>query len=627
MVSDVLKLGANITVLPVLHGSGDFALEVRRLMLSTTFDCVAVPLPPSFQSEVESAVQWLPNVTVVLQRDPRQFGEQPEFDPDEHDDDDIEERATYVPIDPCQPVIAALRIALQEHIPRAFIDIEDENYIPVSASLPDPYALKRVAPDQFAAAVLPAIGPPELDSHQRRIDWMANRLHDLKKSHDSVLFVCSLVDWAWIRDAYQCLATRPPDPDAPINPARIFSVPTNNLLFPLGELPFITGCYERARAELDDDENLSVDGIKGLLLAARDRYQQEFGRRARPITPQLLTVLLKYVRNLCLMERRFTPDLYTLVTASQQIAGDQFAIHLAEVARSYPFVDVEEYPELRFGIDRAILPDDTELRVVSRLPGHPLVWRNCRLQARPDRRQQIKWQKSWNPFGQCSWPPEDVAIERFRTHIKDAAMDLIGSDLARTEKFGACMKDGLDIRETLRNWHTGDLYVKEFPPARGQLDCVVMLFDSPADPRDYPWRITWHAENHDESTLSLFATDFTQNVTGPGIALAQYGGCMFLFPPRPVPDVFHDPQFDFVDTLEERVLAAGLFYSRESHIALLSHAPPGVGWRRLAKKFKKKIVHVPMSRFGAATIDKLRMFHVLNGQPVRSFAADFIRKP
>ena len=627
MVSDVLKLGANITVLPVLHGSGDFALEVRRLMLSTTFDCVAVPLPPSFQSEVESAVQWLPNVTVVLQRDPRQFGEQPEFDPDEHDDDDIEERATYVPIDPCQPVIAALRIALQEHISRAFIDIEDENYIPVSASLPDPYALKRVAPDQFAAAVLPAIGPPELDSHQRRIDWMANRLHDLKKSHDSVLFVCSLVDWAWIRDAYQCLATRPSDPDAPINPARIFSVPTNNLLFPLGELPFITGCYERARAELDDDENLSVDGIKGLLLAARDRYQQEFGRRARPITPQLLTVLLKYVRNLCLMERRFTTDLYTLVTASQQIAGDQFAIHLAEVARSYPFVDVEEYPELRFGIDRAILPDDTELRVVSRLPGHPLVWRNCRLQARPDRRQQIKWQKSWNPFGQCSWPPEDVAIERFRTHIKDAAMDLIGSDLARTEKFGASMKDGLDIRETLRNWHTGDLYVKEFPPARGQLDCVVMLFDSPADPRDYPWRITWHAENHDESTLSLFATDFTQNVIGPGIALAQYGGCMFLFPPRPVPDVFHDPQFDFVDTLEERVLAAGLFYSRESHIALLSHAPPGVGWRRLAKKFKKKIVHVPMSRFGAATIDKLRMFHVLNGQPVRSFAADFIRKP
>ena len=77
-----------------------------------------------------------------------------------------------------------------------------------------------------------------------------------------------------------------------------------------------------------------------------------------------------------------------------------------------------------------------------------------------------------------------------------------------------------------------------------------MLFDSPADPRDYPWRITWHAENHDESTLSLFATNFLENMVGPGISLARYGGCMFLFPPRPIRDIWRDPQFDFTDTLE-----------------------------------------------------------------------------
>ncbi|MDA1229836.1 MAG: hypothetical protein O2856_03595, partial [Planctomycetota bacterium] len=83
----------------------------------------------------------------------------------------------------------------------------------------------------------------------------------------------------------------------------------------------------------------------------------------------------------------------------------------------------------------------------------------------------------------------------------------------------------------------------------------------------------------------------------------------------------------FVDTLEERLLAAGLHYSTERHIALMSHKPPGAGWRRLAGKYKKKIVHVPLSRFGAATIDKLRMFHVLNSHQVRSFAEHFIRKP
>ena len=102
---------------------------------------------------------------------------------------------------------------------------------------------------------------------------------------------------------------------------------------------------------------------------------------------------------------------------------------------------------------------------------------------------------------------------------------------------------------------------------------------------------------------------------------------MFLFPPRPIQDIWRDPQFDFADTLEERLLAAGLHYSTERHIALRSYQPPGAGWRRLANRYKKKFVHVPLNRFGAATIEKLRMFHVLNGHQIRSFAEHFIRKP
>ncbi|MCP4513356.1 MAG: hypothetical protein GY826_43940, partial [Fuerstiella sp.] len=82
-ISDVLKLGNRVTVLPVVHGSGDFAVEVRRLMLSHSFDCVAVPLPPSFRIEVETAAQWLPNVSVVLQRDPQaEFSGTGEYSPD-----------------------------------------------------------------------------------------------------------------------------------------------------------------------------------------------------------------------------------------------------------------------------------------------------------------------------------------------------------------------------------------------------------------------------------------------------------------------------------------------------------------------------------------------------------------
>jgi hypothetical protein len=61
-------------------------------------------------------------------------------------------------------------------------------------------------------------------------------------------------------------------------------------------------------------------------------------------------------------------------------------------------------------------------------------------------------------------------------------------------------------------------------------------------------------------------------------------------------------------------------------VALLSYAPPGAGWRRLARRFGKTIVHVPLHHFSQETVQQLRIVHVLNGRHIRSFAADFIRK-
>ena len=155
----------------------------------------------------------------------------------------------------------------------------------------------------------------------------------------------------------------------------------------------------------------------------------------------------------------------------------------------------------------------------------------------------------------------------------------MGADLARTEPFTTSIMDGIDIRDTLRNWYEEKIFVKVLPPSRGKLDCVVMLFDSPADPRDYPWRTTWYAEHEEESTLAFFATDFSKELVGPGIALATYGGAMFLFPPVHIPDIWRDPRLDFTETLEERLLAAACMYSACPHVALLSAAPPGAGWR------------------------------------------------
>ncbi len=602
---DFLRIGPRIRVLPIVHGSGDFAIRVREEMLARSYDCLAVPLPPSFRPEVEAAVQRLPLVSAVVQREP---------------DGD---RFSYVPVDPCQGVIAAIRLALGEHIPRAFIDLETDRYEPNPGVFPDPYALKQVSPAGIAAAVLPAIPSPAPGQHAARVLWMARRLRELEQKYQSILFVCNLLDWPWVRQAY--VRRFPAEPGEPgETPVDTFPVDPRTLVFFLGELPFITALYERGRRELTPDDNLSVDGVKELVLEARDRLRSNNARVAQRVTPQLLAIYFRYVRNLALIDRRLTPDLYNLVVAAQQTAGDEFALTVAEVAREYEEGDARG-PFLRMGIGRAEVPGWGVAEMVNRLPGQLLNWRSCELRPRPTPADRKRWQHRWNPYSQCSWPPEDQRIESFQRHVAEQAKALLGADLARSEKFTTSVMDGLDIRETLRNWHTGDIYVKIIPPTRGSIEVVVFLFDTPADPRQYPFRATWYAEHAEESTLAYFATDPFRNMVGPGIAQAEYGGAFFLFPPRPIPDIWEDRHLNFADTLEERLLAGACLHSTERHVALVSPKPPAASWRRLARRFGRKLVHLPLKRFSGQLLERLRRFHILNGREVRSYAADFIR--
>ncbi|HEU5118057.1 MAG TPA: hypothetical protein VFT74_15645, partial [Isosphaeraceae bacterium] len=488
--------------------------------------------------------------------------------------------------------------------------------------------LKRSRTEVFAAALLPGIPEPGSDFQNDRVRWMAHQLRELESEHSRILLVCSLLDWPWIRDAYQRRLEPPAEPERRYAPVRTFGVDPSTLLFFLGEMPFLTSLYERGRIELTDDENLSVDGVKEMILAARDRLKATLPRVARRISPQVLRIYFQYVRNLALMDRRLTPDLYALVTAARQTAGDDFALAVAETAREYAYANRsldDEIPLLRMSVDRADLPGEGVVSMTSRLPGQMVHWRTCELRPRPPEPERTRWRQQWDPYGMCSWPPEDNRIESFQKHVRDQAKALLGADLARSEKFSTSLKDGLDIRETLRHWHTGDLYVKVIPPSKGAVEVVVFLFDTPADPRRYVNRATWFAEHGEESTLAFYSTDPMQDLIGPGIARAEYGGAFFLYPPRFIPDIWTDPRFDFADTLEARLLTGALFHSRERHIALVSPRPPSGSWRRLARRYGKSFLHLPLSRFSAPMLERLRRFHVLNGKHVRSYAADYIR--
>lgn len=605
-MAHIFELSEKVQLLPVIHGSGNFTREVRQRILSSGCDCLAVCLPPEFQTTVEEGLQKLPYISISAL-------------------EESEGTLSYVPIDPVQPVIMALRIAQQEGIVRKFIDLSVPEYETRHMDFPDSFALHGLSLEKFAVALLPFIKRPSANSqHDQRARWMAYQLHQLEMDYSKVVLVCSVLDWPWIKQTYDERSQYPKPNPSDGHPA-LYGLEPNTLFFALSEFPYITYLYEKNRQELKSDRGVAIDGVKEIMLKARENFLAKHKVRYHNLTSQTFQVYLQYVRNLTLMERRLTPDLYTLVVSAKQVGGDAYAIALMEAARDYPFQKEEAgLDTLAMGIDQAVLEDDQVMNMRNRLSETQFEWRSLDLKPNPERFKQEQWKYTWNPYGQCSWPPEDEKIESLNTHVREQTKLLLSHDLARTEKFTSSVKDGIDIRDTLRNWHTGDIYVKEIPPSRGAIEVVVMLFEMEPQPNRYVWRQTWFAEHKEESTLCFFATNYMDNMIGPGIGQATYGGCMMIFPPRPIINIWEDPRLFMGETLEEKLLEATLFHSREKHVTVVSPGPPKASWRRMARQYKKRIIHIPLKRFSVQTIEKVRQFHVLNGKHIRSFATRFI---
>jgi len=641
----VFSLGSWLTLIPVVHGSAAYASALRKELLSRSFDALAVPLPESFSEQVIRGVERLPALSLVVRRNALGQDGIEEAAGWEQELPEAMPRGTYVPIDPCQGVIAAIRMALGERIAIEWIDSEGdsiENHSPVIA---DCYAIRHTTLERFCSAMLPAIGPPSLglgsSSILERIETMAQRILAMRARYSRIVALCPLETWPWLREAIGKDQENADNregvvgedredsrrQDAPM--AELYGVDPRSYLFMLGELPFITGLIEQARQDFEDDDRVVAEGLKELFVTARSSYRQELGNRARQITPLLISQCLKYVRNQTLLDRRMTPSFYTLAKSAQQMMGDTYTSHLVNSATEYRFDSYEQADGLetiRMGIGVGQLPGTGPTALVSRLPGPPMQWHSLELKRPVQKKDQRRWESRWNPYMQCSWPEEDTQIESFRNRVAERARQILGADLARTEKFTTSIMDGLDLRETLRHWYDGSLYVKVNPPSVGQVNVTVMIFDPEPDPREYSWRATWFSEHPDESTLAFFATPFHRQMIGPGIAMANYGGSMFIYPPRPIVDIWQDERLDFTDTLEQRLVAAACLHSESRHVALMSPTPPGQVLKKIAKRYSRKLVYVPLAHFSDSVIQQLRIFHVLNGRHVRSYAANFIRK-
>jgi hypothetical protein len=679
----------NVEAIPLVHGRVAFAVAVRERMLAKRHAAIAVELPPSLENAVRAGIERLPRIHAAVYHgfrppDQDEAGWREDPAPTREDDDGGEDVAAatglqswYVPIDPCDAVIEALRIARGERVPAWFVDAEVEDFAGRRFVVPDPHALLTLGVDEYYGAALPNLRRehPPTSEDQLRERHMAARLAAIARACEGrgdVLFLCGMAHWERIRGhlvgggglLHEGSAPAPED-------VALVRVHPASLPHVLGEIPWVAWSWERHRASIDLSRHDAILAIKELLLEARASYAREEPDSLERATPSALATLLDYLRKLVVGRGRLAPDLWSLVVAAKGVIGNDFALALLQAAASYPpnalpEQDPEGAPEkepeerappagaaaarpdpfaadagaagpggsaapepdpgplFEASLEHARIGDEISL-TRQRAPGDWRTLRRVKLIDKPPKVDRELWRSVWNPYSSCSWPPEDVRIEDLRAYVSSRALALAGIDRVRTEEFTSSLKDGLAIRETLRDLPLRRIHVRIEPRVPGKVGAVVFVFEEDDDGTRFPLRMTWFAEHLQESTLAFYATHFLDQLVGPGIGRARYGGCLFLYPPIRIPDVWDDLRFEKARRPSERLLLAALFHARDRFVAFVSARPPAPEAVATAKVLGRHVVHLPLSTFSARTLEKLRRFHVLNGRAVRSWAARFIR--
>lgn len=124
--------------------------------------------------------------------------------------------------------------------------------------------------------------------------------------------------------------------------------------------------------------------------------------------------------------------------------------------------------------------------------------------------------------------------------------------------------------------------------------------------------------------MAFYATDPAEQVVGPGILRATYGGFLLTLPRGRLLDVWTDPDYRFARDKAEVLTMAAIDYSMDKHVVHVAAAAPREALKRYAAAQSKRLVHVPLASLGPVTLKKIRVVHILAGKEKRAIARDYV---
>ncbi|MGQ9859702.1 MAG: hypothetical protein ACUVS3_13595, partial [Thermodesulfobacteriota bacterium] len=359
------------------------------------------------------------------------------------------------------------------------------------------------------------------------------------------------------------------------------------------------------------------------LQRAADLYRRRVGE---DLQPWQVHRLMRFSRNYALVDGKLLPDFFHWVASARSCVDENFAYEIWSLGCTYPW-----QREVALDLPTTRIQGEDLWLGMRRLRIRPRIPRKRRPAYFPvrERRRETRpgqWAEAFDGEALCSYPPEDVLVERFGGYLKDRGVRLLSEERSRLEPFTSSLLDGIDIRETVRNWHQGRIYVRETRRVRGGVGAVVVIFDPDEDGRCYPYCMTWHGEHDQESDMAFYATPLGAQMVGPGISRCEYGGFVMTYPPRRMGDVWKDPVYRVLGSKTKVLLMAALDYSLEPYVVYVAAKPPRSWFHTLAARMGMKIVYMPLGQFSSATLKKLRVFHVLSGHDKRAIAKEYIHK-
>ncbi|MGC8795216.1 MAG: hypothetical protein ACP5U2_17695, partial [Bryobacteraceae bacterium] len=387
------------------------------------------------------------------------------------------------------------------------------------------------------------------------------------------------------------------------------------------EYPYLQHRYEQFRAQMCPEGLIDRPRVQlALLREAEAGYQKNTGEKVEHWQRVLLA---RYTRNLALAAGDLTAGLYDITVAARSIVDDNYAWEVWEAANRYPAQREESDLETLRISGEEVWRDTRKIRLRRRLPRPKQMLRPLPLKRRPKEKYPGEWARQFDGNAICSYPPEDIVIEDCGRRLKQKARSILSEERSRTEPFAASLLDGIDLRETIRRWYEGKIYVRQFQKIAGEVGALIVIFDEDRENR-YNWLTTWLGEHQNESDMAFYSTNPFEHLVGPGIGRAEYGGFLMTLPPRRMVDVWTDPDYDFAQTKPERLLLAALDYSIHRYVVYVAPRPPRSIFRQIAYRLGRQILYIPIGQLPSDKLKKIRVVHVLDSHERRKEAARYI---